>query len=296
MKRLMWLLAALILSGCNSEPSLQEICQQKPALCSRLNKDGWCRSERAALIRQRYAVSKLTGDPGYPGYKLLLDTEDYRNCMAKAAGVVHKTLKERQSDRGRAYVAILQDLKALQQQYKTSKDPHILYYLYTRLDDQKALDAFLAEEGSGAFNTLELKAMLAGYYAKSDTEKTAQLLLEGLALPRESATVEPDIFQTLATLSMSQRRYQEAYLWTRIAQHHGVATDPKPLEQYLRNDKSLIAKLDKKADEVDLAIKENRFKPPMAQLDPRPEQNKDTQATPAAQNPTPPNSNNNGGQ
>ncbi|MED5525974.1 MAG: DUF2989 domain-containing protein [Pseudomonadota bacterium] len=288
MKKLLCLVPLTLLVACKSEPSLQEICTDYPALCARLNTDGWCRNERSELIRQRYDVSQLTADPGYQGYRLLLDTEAYRDCMAKASGVVHKNLKERQSARGEAYIESLKDLKALQEQYKGSQDPHLLYYRFTRFEDEHALKLFLLLEGTGAFNTLELKTMLAGYYAKSDREKTFRLLIEGLALPRESSTINPEIFQTLATLSMQSFRYQDAYLWTRIAQRHGVAIDPRNLEQYLKNDEKRMTELDALAEGVDEAISENRFDPKMAELDPQPGQDKASVSS-AAQSSAPPN-------
>ncbi|WKE67176.1 DUF2989 domain-containing protein [Gallaecimonas kandeliae] len=267
MKKLLCLMP-LLLVACKGEPSLSDICTDNAEFCTDLNADGWCRHERADLIRQRYKVATDKGsDHDYQQYRLLRSTEDYRDCMAKAIGVVHKNLKERQSDRGTAYINSLVALKALEAETKNSSEPHLLYYRYTRLGDDEALQQFLALEGSGAFNTLELKAMLAGYYAKSDRAKTAKLLLEGLALPREDDNINPEIYQTLATLSQQLHHFKEAYLWSLVAKGNDVAIDTHALESILLKDPQVLASIQEKAEEVASAIKKGQFKVAMAQLD-----------------------------
>ncbi|EKE77923.1 DUF2989 domain-containing protein [Gallaecimonas xiamenensis] len=269
MKKLFCLLP-LVLAGCGGDPSLSNICSDNPQLCSDLNSDGWCRRERSELIRQRYIVDQGKGtDFQYQQYLLLKDTETYSECIRIASGVIHKNQKDRQSDRGTAYINSLVALKALQAQIKNADELHLLYYRYTRFGDNRALQAFLAKEGTGAFNTLELKSMLAGHYAKTNKAKTVQLLLEGLALPREDDKVDPEIYQTLATLSQQLRHYQEAYLWSKVAADKGVNIDTGALEMLLGRDQSLLDDLQDKAKAIEKAIEKNQFKTAMAILDNR---------------------------
>lgn len=270
MKKLLLCLLPLVLGGCQkAHESLTSICADDPGLCADLNNDGWCRYERARLIRQRDTLATAQSKHAYHLYRTLEATERYRDCIGVAARVVHEKQKARQSDRGTAYLNSLVAVKALEAQIGASKEPHLLYYRYSRQGDMQALKEFLTYEGTGKLNTLELKAMLATYYAKRDKAKTYKLLVEALSLPREEPNNKHlDLFQTLPTLAFQQGHYQEAYVWSRVAQMQGVKDmDLQSLKSILLKDKKLLRKLDNKADAINEAIEDGHFKPAMATID-----------------------------
>ena len=66
-------------------------------MCAGLNKDGWCRSEKANLIRHQYEHLKDTKERHK--YDLLLKWEDYLLCVEKAAQIQHIKYRDKEITR-----------------------------------------------------------------------------------------------------------------------------------------------------------------------------------------------------
>ena len=91
-------IALLPLAGCyDSAPTVREICQGTPSMCSDLNDDNWCNSERRQLIFSRYDVSQNKTPENQ--YYLMQDLQEYSKCIELASTIEHKKLKQKQSNR-----------------------------------------------------------------------------------------------------------------------------------------------------------------------------------------------------
>ncbi|WP_341501156.1 DUF2989 domain-containing protein [Gallaecimonas sp. GXIMD4217] len=264
------LLMPLLLVACDTAKPIRSICEDHPELCADLNSDGWCRYERADVIRSRFELITANQQQDLLRYRLLVDLEEYSDCIRLAAGITHHKSKEKQSDRGSAYLNSLAAIKKRQAEIKDSTEPHLLYYRLSRFGDMEAQRAFLALEGTGALDSLELKEMLASYYSKLDRPKTIRLLLEALSLKKKGDEVSPDIYHSLASLSQQERRFREAYVWALISKESGVLdTNFNLLEGQLLRDQKLLGELGKRADRILDAIQDNAFTPELAMIDHR---------------------------
>lgn len=253
----------LMLAGCDafSDKSIASICEDYPPMCRDLNQDGWCRSEKADIIRTRY--DHLQDPSEQNKYKLLLLFEDYKTCVTKAAGIEHIKYKDKKTGRIEGMNTARRELAQLARDTEESNDPHLLHYHWTRFGNQDSLERFLALEETGKLETPELQTFLAEYYVKSDLERTVEILHRALELHRSGDEIDPEIFYTLSTIYLKLEKFPKAYLWGYIAKEYDVSElDLTQIEGLVRQVGKNPGKIESIADDYISRIQSGTFKGP----------------------------------
>ncbi|MDF2178757.1 DUF2989 domain-containing protein [Aliiglaciecola sp. CAU 1673] len=264
MHRFMGMVVLAALTGCDSfsSVSVKDICEQQPQLCSDLNPDSWCRAEKSRIIKDRYEQLKSPSD--LLNYDLLLGFENYKKCISKASDIEHIKLKEKQSERVRGLMTAERELKRLARETQGVDVPHLLYYHWSRFDDQDALKAFLQYEKRGELEYPEMQVALATYYSKFDRPKTISLLYHALELYGEDAEVDPEIFLSLSTINMKEERFEQAYIWGYVGQKFGVEDlNLTSIESILVQQNIQTKALKKTAEHYIEQIEDGRFIAPL---------------------------------
>ncbi|MBL4823471.1 MAG: DUF2989 domain-containing protein, partial [Colwellia sp.] len=83
MKLLTLFFALLLLSSCNGNKSLAELCKENPKICQEFGQDSWCKRERNNVALARIDLKTINKDP--QKYNLLIAYEDYVACMGLAS-------------------------------------------------------------------------------------------------------------------------------------------------------------------------------------------------------------------
>ncbi len=203
-------------TGCDNARNLNEICKENDEICSEFDGDNWCKVERNALSIARIDLKEKEHE--FFQYKLLTAYEDYIKCMGLASQIQHIKLKGKTTLRMNYLLTATAQLSDLDTRTSNSKHPHLLYYHWSRNGKKNALEAFLALEGSDLVENSTAQYHLATYYIKRDTEKAIMLLFRSLELHEQGAQIQPEIFESLATIFTNKEKYQQAYIWLRIYQ------------------------------------------------------------------------------
>lgn len=220
LKKIVITSAALALTGCmEGKPSVSEICESTPGICSDLNTDNWCNVERNKLIYSRYERS--LDDTNENQYTVMRDLEEYSECIELAATLEMTKSKQKQSDRLEAFINSRKNIEKLADDTADSEHPLWLYWHWANRSDHDALDKLLALEGSKKMETPELKLALATYYTKKDSQKTFELLYSALRLYRPDDRVNPEIPSTLVSMYLKEGNGPEAYVWSQVAWQFG---------------------------------------------------------------------------
>ncbi|UXI02890.1 DUF2989 domain-containing protein [Photobacterium sp. TY1-4] len=254
-----------LLGGCfDRHRSTDSLCQDHPEICANTNlNDGQCRLQRTQLIWQRYDVLQNPTDEEQ--FKELKFTYAYQKCLEYAARIEPTELKERKTMRTRALIHSYEDIRRLSEALADSTDPQIIYYRWSQ-GDKRALRQFLQLEGTPALETPELQLALATFYTEVDKEKTIQLLKHALELHTGEQPIQPEIIQSLATLSHQTESATEAYLWAKIGTDLGasVASQEKLNNFYPMTDEER-QRLDEKALQVAKSIRRGKFRAELVQ-------------------------------
>lgn len=213
-------IAVLLIPGCDEGLTLRQICEEKPNLCSDMGADGHCNKERMEVIFKRYYEAKLPSDKNR--YNLLLDLEQYSDCMELASQIEHIKLKEKKTFRVDGYIGSVKDIKRLSDATQSSDYAPLLYYHWTRNSNSKALDKFLALEGTKKIDTPELMYGLATYYVKRDLDHTVDLLYKALKMYKPGDVINSEIYASLSSIFFKQEKFSNAYLWAKISEMSGL--------------------------------------------------------------------------
>lgn len=170
----------MLLCGCDRLTTTAKICKNNPEICMDLHKDGWCRSQRSELVSDRLEVKEAQSPTGEQLYRLLIATEKYNRCVWLGSGVKHIEHQERSNDRARAYGLSSQALSKLEDQIKNRQEPILVFYRWSRLGDESALDILLQQEAEQQVTRPEILAALGGYYLKRDSQKALSLYLDAM--------------------------------------------------------------------------------------------------------------------
>ena len=260
MLRTLLVIVTFSLIGCDgfSEKSIASICEDSPTFCSDLNADSWCRAEKSIIIRARHNDSVIPKDINK--YDLLLGFEDYKKCIDKASKIEHIKFKEKQAGRVEGLLTAERELKRLSRATKGSIDPHLLYYHWSRNNDEKALETFMNYRDTGELETSELQVALASYYTKFDLPKTIKTLHHALELHEKGSEIDTTIFSSLTTIYMKLEEFDKAYIWGTIAVEHDVEDlDIVQVESILLQQGINTEKLQKTAKDYSRAIDKGQF-------------------------------------
>jgi hypothetical protein len=234
------LLGLIALTGCEDALTLAQVCKETPGFCSDLNKGSHCKESRSDIIIKRYTEYKDPTDENK--YQLLKGFETYNQCITLAAKIEHIKLKEKTTSRIDGQLTSIKEMARLYQDTKNTKHPGLLYYQWSRNNDQSALNKLLAiENDQSVTQNAEMQFFLASYYIKFDDEKTIDLLYKTLELNKEGRTPNPEVYISLISLFYKHDKFKHAYVFSKIAQMSGIENiDILPIEhQLVSNGKSL---------------------------------------------------------
>jgi hypothetical protein len=255
------IMTLLLLPGCEEGLTLRQICQEKPDLCADMSADGHCNKERMAVVFNRYYEAKLPSDKNR--YNLLMDVEQYSQCMALASQIEHIKLKEKKTERVNGYLGSVAEIKRLSEATKSSDYAPLLYYHWTRNSSPAHLDKFLALEGSKKIDTPELMYGLATYHVKRDLDKTIELLYNSLKLYKKGQPVNTEIYASLSSIFYKQEKFSNAYLWAKISEIAGLENvNLEELKFEIGSLGKTTNALDDLADDTYEAILDGEFKEP----------------------------------
>ncbi len=247
------------LLGCDNGRDVTSICKNNPEICTDLNQDSWCFSEKNQLILQRFEVKEAASPTDKQLYKLLLGLEDYGRCIELASGVQHIVHTERTADRARAYGLSTEGLKQLQEETRQRPEPYLSYYQWTRYSDTNALNRLLTLEKTGKLTEPYLLGQIATYYSNRNPIKSQQLYLKvlnqvqyqdfdanwllGMASAyRQTQALDKTYMLTKANLLLTQQKYSEEKLLSLIA-----------------GDQTLATQLDEQAKALVMALTNNQY-------------------------------------
>lgn len=265
MRLLTLLTLTLILSGCEDmffgQKTISQICKEYPQMCKDLNTDAHCRLQKAEIIRTRYDNLQQPSDQ--LKYKLLLQFEDYKECIDKAAQIEHIKHKEKKTDRVKGALTARRQLAQLARDTEDSKDPYLLHYHWSRFGREESLRQFLVLEKAEKLNEPELQVFLAEHYVKRDLDKTVLLLYRALELYESGDEVNTEIFYSLSTIFLKQERFPRAYVWAYIAKEYGIKDlDLTAIEALVRQVGKRPNKLENIGDDYMSDIRSGKFEAP----------------------------------
>ena len=152
------------------------------------------------------------------------------------------------------------------QDTKNTDHPGLLYYHWSRNNDQSALTKLLAleeKQDKRVTEDAEMQFFLASYYVKFDDEKTIDLLYKTLELNNADDAATPEIYTTLVSLFYKHEKYKHAYTFARVAQLSGYEdVDILPIEHQLAAAGKSLDSLDDLAQKTYDSIQEGSFVSP----------------------------------
>ncbi|RDV26205.1 DUF2989 domain-containing protein [Alteromonas aestuariivivens] len=253
------MLGVALISGCEGmfEPSIAEICRQDSGFCDDLNPDGWCRAEKAEIIRHRYRHRE--DETEFDKYQLLMIFEDYKVCIGKAAQIQHIKYREKETGRMKGLLTAQREIKRLSRETRHSQEPHLVYYQWSRYGHEDALKLFLDYAEKDQLTTPDLQIALASIQVKTDLDKTKGSLYRALSLYSDDQVIDDEIFDTLVTIALDQERYHMAYVWSRVASHFSKRVNDEQLAMLANKHQLSADSLDDVADEITNAIEGRDF-------------------------------------
>lgn len=254
------LLALLLLSGCEwSNGSLSGICKNHPELCEDIQTAGWCRNERADLIRLRYkGLTEPKNEDNH--YRTLLAWETFRDCINVASQITHIKAADKVSIRTEAYLASLEGIKKLEQQVSKSSYPPLVYYRWSHFGNERDLKKLLRLDRQGKMRTTEQQLMIASYYAKYDKAKELAAHHKALEYLTADQEVPYSSFASLATNYYQNKEYDQAYVWSVLASNHQIdSVNLAQLQHMMKASDEEIAQLEEQADDIMDQINQRRF-------------------------------------
>ncbi|BDF94753.1 DUF2989 domain-containing protein [Pseudoalteromonas sp. KAN5] len=256
------LLSLLALTGCEQPLTLTKVCEDTPGLCNDLNTDSHCKALRAEVIMARYHEYKQPTDDNK--YLLLKGFEKYDQCVSLAAKIEHIKLKTKTTSRVEAHLTSIKEMTRLYQDTKNTDHPGLLYYHWSRNNNQSALTKLLAlENDPSVTQSAEMQFFLASYFIKFDEEKTIDLLYKTLELNKANETPNPEIYTTLVSLFYKHEKYKHAYTFAKVAQLSGITNvEIFPIEQQLTAAGKSLDSLDTLAQQTYDSIQSGQFVSP----------------------------------
>ncbi|WP_076919175.1 DUF2989 domain-containing protein [Pseudoalteromonas sp. SK18] len=250
---------ALLLAGCEESFTVEDVCAQSPAMCNDLNHDSHCKAQRERTIFSRYRESLQPTDEHK--YQLLKAFEHYNQCIGLAANIQHIKLKGKTTARRRAYLTSNKEMARIYQQTQATTHPGLLYYHWSRNNDETALTRLLALENTAEVETsAEMQFYLASYYIKVDEHKAIGFLYNTLALNQAKQVPDPEIYTSLISLFYKHHQYKHAYIFAKIAELSGIKNiDILLIEQQLIAQGKNLESLDRLAEQTLQQIDQGKF-------------------------------------
>jgi len=217
---------AILLSGCgDSRITLYDMCEQQPNICNDIASQGWCKQQRADLISHRFQ-SIVAPDDQDNHYRTLLAWGEFHQCIGVASKIMRTTITDRSSVKTLAYLTSIKEIEKLEQATRASQYPQLLYYHWAQDGSRTKIRKLIKLDRANKLETTELQLMMASYYAKVDTNKEIKAQYNALKLvtPASASLIDNQLYASLATNFMRQKKYPLAYIWTQIAELSGLKT------------------------------------------------------------------------
>ena len=254
---------SLLISSCDSGPSLTKICQSDKALCQTFTADSWCKLERKNVIISSSLAKQTQED--IQKFTLLINLEDYSKCLNLAKQIEHIKLKHKKSLRIENFLKSKQLIQEISEDTKNSPHPSLLFYHWSRYGNKDALNSLLLMEGTATVETPEAQLNLASYYVKRDKYKTLSLLFHALELYKKDEVINDEIFSSLVTIFQNSDRSKQAYIWLKVLHlyrpNNENATE-ETLSNFAKKNQLKSKLLDKVAYQTLANIKSGIFKTP----------------------------------
>ncbi|ALQ07733.1 MULTISPECIES: DUF2989 domain-containing protein [Pseudoalteromonas] len=256
------LLGLVALTGCGDQLTLSKVCKETPGFCADLNKDSHCKEPRAEVIIKRYTEYKDPTDENK--YQLLKGFEDYNQCITLAAKIEHVKLKEKTTSRIDGQLTSIKEITRLYQDTKNTNHPGLLYYHWSRNNNQSALTKLLSlENETSVTQSAEMQFFLASYYIKFDDEKTIDLLYKTLELNKKDTVPNPEVLTSLISLFYKHDKFKHAYIFSKVGQMFGIENiELLPIEHQLISSGKSLDSLDILAEQTYLQIQNGEFVSP----------------------------------
>lgn len=205
-------------SGCSEmfKPTIAEICESHSEFCLDLNLDARCRYDRADIIRLRFEHKDDTSD-AYK-YPLMLAFEEYLVCVEEAQHIEHIKRRGKEATRLKGVLTAQQELTRLARETKTSPDPYLSYYHWSRFNDREALARFESYAQRRNVDDPNLLVILASLQIKYDNALTTQTLYRALSMYQDSDDIDISIFHSLVSIALDDEKFQMAYVWLAVAE------------------------------------------------------------------------------
>ncbi|GFD89626.1 hypothetical protein KUL152_18520 [Tenacibaculum sp. KUL152] len=253
------ILTVPLLAGCGDlfEPTISEICETHSELCLDLSLDARCRFERADIIRLRY-YNQDNKDDAYK-YPLLLHFEEYLECVEEVQHIEHVKRKGKEATRLKGVITARNEIKRLSRETKTSLDPYLSYYHWTRYNDQDAFHRFERFAASDRVTDPELLVSLASVQIKTDQQRALTTLYRALGLYTDSDNIDIGIYHSLASIGMDSENYRLAYVWYGVAEEFDDALPSIQREQLGKTYDLPVDILNNIIDDITSALNSNTF-------------------------------------
>jgi hypothetical protein len=252
----------VFITGCEQPLTQKRVCQETPGLCADLNKDHRCKKDRNEIILARYREYKTPNDENK--YDLLKKFEDYNECVYLATHIEHIKYKHNTTTRVKGHLTALKEIHRLYSETKNAEHPGLLYYHWSRNNDNDALRKLLKMENDPVITTdPEMQFFLASYYAKFDDEKTISLLYKVLELNKPGTMPNLEVFATLTSIFYKQKKFKHAYTFAKVSEMAGfVNIDLIPVTHEITSQGKSLRPLNELASKTFDSIKSGEFVSP----------------------------------
>ncbi|NRA62699.1 MAG: DUF2989 domain-containing protein [Psychrobium sp.] len=217
-------LCAGLLSGCGlGEDTIYTICEENPAICVDIKAQGWCKLERALLIRNRLQQLKEPDDERNL-YDSLHQWQYFSQCIESASNIVRKNKEDRDPTKTKTFLTSIKEIDKLERLTKNSALPELLYYHWARDGEQNKIYKLVALDKAGKLDRTNMQLKMAMYYAKNDPEKAIKAQYKALRYltKHDLETLSGDVFANLSTHFYQKGYYRYSYIWAQVAVKFGL--------------------------------------------------------------------------
>ncbi|UUO22280.1 DUF2989 domain-containing protein [Colwellia sp. M166] len=257
------ILPLCVLMACENGPNFAELCEQNPEICLEFQEDTWCKRERIAVGFANLADKVEANDSNK--FQQLIAYEGYAKCMAHASKIEHIKLKIKKTIRINNVMKAQEKIKEISLATRNSEHPDLLFFHWSRYLNEHSLAKFVALEGNELLEKPNRQVNLASFYAKRDPNKTLKLLYHALELYESDATLDTEIFKSIASIFADKKEHKQAYIWSKILHLYNPEdtniTD-KSLDSYAKGSGLNHEFLDKVANSTLNKIIAGKFKSP----------------------------------
>ena len=309
----------LFTAGCNDTISLSDACKELGGFCEVIKADSNCRKDRESVIMTAYEIEKINSEsadhPSLPHlrYKQLNNVEAFESCTYLQTFIEYKPAEERfagagklpsgeftpevkekmaeytdnkkalKRDKLRTYREIKRYMSILEKSTKKSSDPHLLYWHWSRHQDENAINTLTHLYRQGKIKDYDLLFYIGTDMSRYDAKESKVLFLKSLeSYPPEQYTsknrvtskklklnpsgdddgrLHYDILRGLVQIYFTEENYDAAYVLARVLKlNNDRSADIDMIIEYMeKHNPSRLSSLDDLADDVDDQLSSGEF-------------------------------------